>query len=697
MGPPGRDLLADRLGGARRAAFVGREPQLAAFRAALAGTGDEPVVHFRHGPGGVGKSTLLRRFADEAVKAGRRVVQVDGARIDPTPAGFESVAGTPGAEPVVLLVDAFDRCSGWPSMAGWLRERYLPRLPLGSVVVLAGRRPPDPMWALDPAWARVLSVEALGDLSPAQARSLLASRGVEGPAVEPILAFAGGHPLALVLAAGSAGSAGSAESAGSTGPAELGAAWEPTRDVVSALLELVVGDAPSPAHRRALETGALVPFTTEGLLRAVVGERAPDAFAWLRDLPFVRSQPAGLAPHRLVRTLLSADLRWRDVPAFQEVHDRAAGHLLERIRTAPPAAAGAALRSLHGMLRPGPDRESGPADRTDASAHAYHADGLRASDRAHVLELAGAEGGPAAAAAIGYWLRRRPEAFRVYRRSVGGPAVAFTARLVLSEDDPAELTDLLRGDAADPVAAAALARARTAPLRGRETLLLTWPVGPPADRCPPALTDLMQLDVLEWWLTAPSPGWSMVALPASAPPWRAAALEHLDHWPTAAPVQVGGVSYQLHEHDWRAVPASAWLHGIGRRALFGAARPGASAGPPGAVLPRPEFDLAVRAALRGWPRLAGNPLLRSRLVAGDGLGPEAAEEVLRGLIRRAVEAVGDDPREAKFSRAVTATYLERRTSQEAAAERLALPFSTYRRHLHRGLQRVCDHLWRLET
>ncbi|MEV6158261.1 hypothetical protein AB0L53_48790 [Nonomuraea sp. NPDC052129] len=59
--------LGDRLDAARNAAFTGRATHLAAFRGAL--TGGPAAVLFIHGPGAVGKSSLLRRYADEARRA----------------------------------------------------------------------------------------------------------------------------------------------------------------------------------------------------------------------------------------------------------------------------------------------------------------------------------------------------------------------------------------------------------------------------------------------------------------------------------------------------------------------------------------------------------------------------------------------------------------------------------------------------
>ncbi|GIF17096.1 hypothetical protein [Actinoplanes teichomyceticus] len=63
----------------------------------------------------------------------------------------------------------------------------------------------------------------------------------------------------------------------------------------------------------------------------------------------------------------------------------------------------------------------------------------------------------------------------------------------------------------------------------------------------------------------------------------------------------------------------------------------------------------------------------------------------------AAEALRDDPREAKLHAVLATTYFHRVPTQATAAQRLGLPFSTYRRHLERAQQRVCELLWRRET
>ena len=114
------------------------------------------------------------------------------------------------------------------------------------------------------------------------------------------------------------------------------------------------------------------------------------------------------------------------------------------------------------------------------------------------------------------------------------------------------------------------------------------------------------------------------------------------------------------------------------------------------VLAHLDFHLAVRQALRDLHRpdlLARNPLVRTRLVADAG---SADATTLAALIRQAVDALAADPRDDRLHRAVDRTYVRGARTQEAAAAVLGVPFSTYRRHLTRGVDRVVDLLWQRE-
>jgi len=127
---------------------------------------------------------------------------------------------------------------------------------------------------------------------------------------------------------------------------------------------------------------------------------------------------------------------------------------------------------------------------------------------------------------------------------------------------------------------------------------------------------------------------------------------------------------------------------------FAAGRP---AGPE-APLGQPEFERAVRQALRDFTRpdaLADGPLRAARLVR-DARDAGARASALRALLRAAADDLLANPRDRKLHDAVWRTYFEPLATQELAAERLSLPFSTYRRHLARGVDHIARWLWNRE-
>jgi hypothetical protein len=107
----------------------------------------------------------------------------------------------------------------------------------------------------------------------------------------------------------------------------------------------------------------------------------------------------------------------------------------------------------------------------------------------------------------------------------------------------------------------------------------------------------------------------------------------------------------------------------------------------------------VRRALRDYTRpaaLAANPLIQSRLVAGAGGNNTGDAARLQALLREALETLNAAPKDEKFGRALLYTFFRPAATQESAAERLGLPFSTYRYHLARGEDRIVEWLWSLE-
>jgi hypothetical protein len=80
--------LAERLGALRARYFVGRAAELELFRSALLGGAPPLALLHVYGPGGVGKTVLLREFARTAAAAGARAAALDGRDLEPSPAGF---------------------------------------------------------------------------------------------------------------------------------------------------------------------------------------------------------------------------------------------------------------------------------------------------------------------------------------------------------------------------------------------------------------------------------------------------------------------------------------------------------------------------------------------------------------------------------------------------------------------------------
>lgn len=104
--------LGQRLERARSRRFVGRTAELELFAARLeaASAGDTAwdlfSVLWVHGPGGIGKSTLLSAYAEAARKAGFTELHIDGGRIRPTSAGIRAAVPDSLGTRTVVMIDA---------------------------------------------------------------------------------------------------------------------------------------------------------------------------------------------------------------------------------------------------------------------------------------------------------------------------------------------------------------------------------------------------------------------------------------------------------------------------------------------------------------------------------------------------------------------------------------------------------------
>ncbi|HEY0856188.1 MAG TPA: hypothetical protein VGE16_03980, partial [Albitalea sp.] len=113
-----------------------------------------------------------------------------------------------------------------------------------------------------------------------------------------------------------------------------------------------------------------------------------------------------------------------------------------------------------------------------------------------------------------------------------------------------------------------------------------------------------------------------------------------------------------------------------------------------------DFERAVRDALRLYHDIAAldaSPLAQCDAVRAAASSGEAPAETLRRMLIEQAQALRERPRDAKFWRALELTYFRPAGTQELAAERLSLPFGTYRYQLATGIERVVQGLWARET
>ncbi|HSK89862.1 MAG TPA: ATP-binding protein [Euzebyales bacterium] len=681
--------LGDVLAARRRRRFVGRDGEVELFRAAL-DVAEPPfsVLHV-HGPGGIGKTSLMDVYAALAAQAGRCVVRLDGRDTGPSRHAVARALGevfdaSDGDDPVpdpsgsmVVLLDSYERLA---PLDDWVRTALIPRLPSSTLTVIAGRAPPGPGWRADPAWHDLLRVVSLRNLTSAESCSYLRECGVESALHDRLVAVTHGHPLGLSLLADVVvrGGAMSLDSS--------------TPDVVGTLLRRFVDVVPSSLQRRALGVCALARVTSEPLLRAALPcDDAHDVFEWLRGLSFIESGPDGLFPHDLARHALDADLRWRDPDGYKRVFRSVRAHIYGTLKSSYGHEQRHAIFGMKFLFRNLPSILS-PVEWSTWGA--YHPEPARADDRGAILELVEAAEGGLSAAIAERWLDRQAEGFFVVRAD-DGAVRGFVGLLNLTA---ASAEDRV----ADPGAQAAwnAAHRQAPPRRGEVVTQSRFIIDREAYQSPSPTLNATPIVTIQRQLQTPNLAWDFLTL---AEPELWDAYFALADMPRAvgADFEVGDRRFGLYCHDFRVVPIDSLMELWTERALAqDFALPAVRQETQMLVLSQPDFTDAVRQALRDLHRpdlLARNPLLRTRLVhdrTGNG-EPHAA--VLHDLLREAVDALRQHPRDDKMLRAVERTYVRPRNTQEAAAAALGLPFSTYRRHLTHGVERIVSWLWEREV
>jgi hypothetical protein len=688
--------LADQLSVARQRRFIGRSDEIALFESAL--TADALPFHllYLYGPGGLGKTSLLLEFALRCEKHCAKAIYLDAVNIEPAPSFFitalqKELGLNPANDPVdtffqlhkplVILIDNYEKLT---KIDSWLRDTYLPQLPANILIVLSGRIPPSLAWFGDSGWQSILRVLPLRNFSIEESRFYLTQRNLPQKQLQNILDFAHGHPLALSMVADLIDQR-----------PNVNFQPEDAPDLIKMLLERFVQEVPDTTHRHALEACSLVHLTTESLLAEML--RLPDAhdlFEWLRKLSFIESGRKGLRPHDLTREALAADLRWRNPDWYSELRKRAREYYAKRLTQSRGEEQRAVVFEYVYLYH---------GNRAIRSCFEWqeecpiHTDSMRDGDLSAIVEMVRRYESEESASLAAYWLTCQPQSALVFRDDRDQPA-GFLIMLSLGEIEP----EVMKVDEA--AYRAYMYIQQQAPLRhGEKAVLYRYWLDRDCYQSVSPTQSRIFINAIQHYLSTSGLAYSLVFC-GDTDIWHQVFLHFDLRRISGIDFQIGGKRYGVYGHDWRVVPPFAWLERLAERELSMTA----DSVPPSdieplVVLNEYEFAEATRNAMKAFANpkaLNGNPLLHSRLVMNNVQDKDDISEgmeTLKSLLHEAIESLKASPREAKFYRVLHRTYVNPAKSQEMASEVLNLPFSTYRRHLKTGINRVIEFLWQKEV
>lgn len=620
--------LRERVANRDAELFVGRDAELEVVGRVL--RGDDPArVVFVHGPGGIGKSTLLREITRRAQRLGYDPIWVDGREVAPFPQQIDDMVATiTESERAIVVVDSYELIT---SLDSSLRDVIVPELPDDTIVVFASRQSPARGW-FEGGWDTLVRSIPLGPLERDDALRLAAAHGAAAADLAALVDRSHGSPLAIVA----------------------GAESGPHGSVVT-LAQRLLGDEVEPDRYRTLGVAALARVTTPEMLADVLGDGDPhDSFKWLASRSFAEPLAHGVALHALVADAVKAQLRLQDPSGEAELRRRIADHLYHRA-----VVGNRALSTELQHLVVDPHVRWGFA--SDVGQR-YHIDTVRPDDVRAIGEILEAVG-------TGEWwsitrpfLEDHPEYCGVARDAngqVGGyfVAVAPDSAPPIAEDDPL-LGPWLRY-------ARETLRTNRAVL-WREAVDLTGELG--------EVTSLLGAGgLLATGVANPRYGF----LPIS--PLIPAALQFSEalgatHEPSLDMVS-HGLRLDCHIVDF----GPTGLLGFQRDWIYRetGVRPPADG---------PEIDpLEVLKLLRDPDRLAYGP-------SWLGSSPSARLERLRRLVEESLVVFGDHRDDVLARDIVVAAYLGRSAPHDAIARELHLSRSAYFRRLQAASERLAEEL-----
>ena len=374
--------------------------------------GGPRVVHI-HGVSGIGKSTLIRAFAEVERNRRRTVRLLDGREFEPTERGFlhqlsrsmrierptllkisRSLSAV--AKPVLIVLDSYELLG---LLDAWLRQSFIVGLKENVRLILVSRFSPAPQWTEAPEWRGKFRSFQLQPISESAALELLASLGTDPSSARELAKFAHGHPLALVI--------------GGAAAMQLPmAAGRTPHTAISTLAHRFLEEVEDPQLREALRAASVVRRVTRSLLRALMQDSADDSmFDRLTKIPFIEPARDGLIVHDAAREAIRADLEAIDPKTFQRYRRAAWQQLAHEAKSAATLDLWRYTADLIFLIDNPVVREAFfPSDVAQ-----FYVERAGARDAAAILDIAAAHDGDPGARIIERWRKYLPQAFYVIR------------------------------------------------------------------------------------------------------------------------------------------------------------------------------------------------------------------------------------------------------------------------------------------
>lgn len=626
------------------ARFVGRIAELERLEELL---DSGPHVVFVHGPGGVGKSALLRELCRRASGRGFTVWWIEGRELSPGPDALEdALAGAREDRRPLIVIDTFERIA---ALGGYLREALLPTLTEDARVVIVSRRPPERAWR-ERGWDSVLVECRLEGLPEEQALELLSRQGLEATSAAPIVRWARGSPLALTLAAQAA-----------RPEASWGGQFT-SPEVLGALVARLADPELEPEHVPTLWVAATARVTTLDLLRAALVDADPhEELRWLGSRTFAEPLGEGIALHELVADALRHELARRDPLRERELRRRICDHFYQR------ASRGELLLAIDLA-----HLSRSPAIRWGFSWQPptrFRLDELRAGDRERIRARLEGTWHERLLPGTDRFIELAPEhvvTVRDARDLLRGYTIALTP-----PDAPAFCGE-------DPLLGPRLEHARRLP-NPEGAVLWRDVIDLSSEPDPDVFSMLGMAGILRAAHSNPRYAYLPInpRLPGALEFSRALGGRRIQ----ALDAVVGKVRVECHLVDYGPGGLLRAQRDLIYREL--------GLAPPTSADTHPQLTAAVRAALRNLDR--PHALARSELAVGSTLDERSGS--VRALLQEAAErAFAPSAGEQLTRQALVLGYLQPLPSHELAAQRLSLSRSAYFRRLQRATEQIANYI-----